>query len=217
MTNSYKGVSYLGALLHQKRRTTLKTLNTLPGTNIREAAQNIIDACTDDEMASTTFNGVELTADKSSTVDSIVNYYDEQSRLAAEKYERSPEGIAAAERSEQERVKLQAQYDACMASLPNLDFADHASLLDWFAKLQPATDRIGVVRQPNDGDLILETFVANGYHPNVNLGEESNPENADNNARYIIGQCLDTIDGSIHQVAQHFIEKWKEKFQPKAA
>ncbi|MDP2816320.1 MAG: hypothetical protein Q8O19_06550 [Rectinemataceae bacterium] len=201
----------------------MKKLHIGCGVSIYSAAAQMVEACKDNEQVSIEFNGVTVVADKTSTTESIVADYNAQSEADAERYRNSPAGKRAAEEARQEVERLQTLYDESLAELPSLNFDDQAGLLAWFEKIQPATDHIGVEGRIEGGTRILEAFVEHGYLPNVNTGDASNPDDPDNAARYIIGQCLTCLGkdgfapGSIHQVVHHFIAEWRKKFQPKAA
>ncbi|OGZ11660.1 MAG: hypothetical protein A3D67_00515 [Candidatus Lloydbacteria bacterium RIFCSPHIGHO2_02_FULL_51_22] len=68
-------------------------------------------------------------------------------------------------------------------------------------------------------DVVIATFAAKGYHPNVNCGQDFHGDDRDNFARYIIGQALGNLAcvGAIHQVVQRFTNDWKKKFIPAVA
>lgn len=183
----------------------------------------MVEACKDNEQVSIEFNGVTVVADKTSTTESIVADYNTQSEADAERYRTSPEGIKAAEKARQEVERLQALYDESLAELPSLNFDDQAGLLAWFEKIQPATDHIGVEGRIERGERIIEAFVEHGYLPDANIGAAYNGDDADNVARFLIGQCLSCLGkdgfapGSVHQVIHSFADQWRKKFQPKTA
>lgn len=201
----------------------MKKLHIGCGTSIQSAAAQMVEACKDNKQVSIEFNGVTVVADKTSTTESIVADYRTQCEADAERYRNSPEGKKAAEKAQQEVERLQALYDESLAELPSLNFDDQAGLLAWFEKIQPATDHIGVEGRIERGERIIEAFVEHGYLPDANIGAAYNGDDADNVARFLIGQCLSCLGkdgfapGSVHQVIHSFADEWRKKFQPKAA
>lgn len=199
----------------------VKTVEFRVGTSIRSAAQQLIMACEPSSRVCGTFNGISLVADEDSSINSIVNDFNEKSTAATEVWRNSPEGIAAARQRKERLEQLQATYEAAMEELPTLDFDNPETLLDWFCKIQPATDHVGITGRVEKAKEIVRVFAEHGYHPNVNIGNAHKADDEDNVARFIIGQCLDLFgpgpEGTINQVAHYAVEDWKKKFRQQAA
>jgi hypothetical protein len=179
----------------------------------------MVEACKDNEQVSIIFNGQTIVANKTSTTESIVADYFTQSDAAAERYSDSLEGKKAAEEAQQHVERLQSLYDASLAELPSLNFEDQAGLLAWFEKVQEASDHSGVHGRAEGSARIVDVFTENGYLSEANLGDACNENDADNVARFIIGQCLSFLTrlNLVHQVIHSFADEWRNKFQPKAA
>ncbi|MEK7509683.1 MAG: hypothetical protein AAB605_03145 [Patescibacteria group bacterium] len=195
----------------------MKKLNFAPGSHLNEAAKELVNAAKKNGKAQGYFNGILLAADKTSTAEGIVAYYREETERRAEAYRNSPKGKKAAREAKERLEKMQQKHDELMRQLPNLDFTNNIAVLNWLCEYQDPSDYIGVMKQQ---DEVVATFVAHGYHPNVNLHENFKEDDRDNYARYIIGQALSMLQGevgAIHHVIHHFTKKWKEKFFPVAA
>lgn len=186
--------------------------------DISEAAQALINAVNGgDEQAEGDFNEITITADRNSTVDSIVADYRAQSEARRQAYLDSPAGKAATAKAAEDLRKLQETHDALVVQLSTLDFADDVAVLAWLAAYQDPSDHMGVEK---DVSAVVATFKSHGYESNVNLGDDFIEGDRDNNTRYLIGQalaCLESEVGAIHQVFHSFHERWKAKFLPQAA
>lgn len=196
----------------------MKTIDFGAGCYINDAAKQLIAACkTEEQTARGMFNEILLFADKNSTVEGIVAFYNAESERRAEAYRNSPEAKAAARASEERKVEAQQKHDRLMRQLPNLNFADDVAVLDWLCEFQDPSDYIGVVKQQ---DVVLATFAAHGYYPNVNLGKDFTGDDRDSFARFIIGQALDDLAcevGAINKVVHILTDNWKKKFLPTVA
>lgn len=181
------------------------------GTSIVRAAKEMAAYAIVHGDAKMTFNDVTLLANKNSTPQGIVDDYHAQLKAVGDAWRNSPEGIAVAKEYEEGVIATQAKYDGLMEHLPKLDFTNQQQLLDWLCQLE-TTITSGVNFEGFQAKTV-EVFTQHGYLPGVNTGAAINNEDADNVARYIIGQCLDTLNkGYIHQVIHHFTEDWKLKF-----
>ncbi|HEV7121678.1 MAG TPA: hypothetical protein VGN56_02510 [Candidatus Paceibacterota bacterium] len=189
----------------------MKEFDFRVGTSIDSAAKEMAAYAIQHGDATATFNGITLLANKDSTPQGIVDDYHAQQQAKSEAWRNSPEGIAAARENEERVTAMQAKYDGLMEQLPKLDFTDQQQLLEWLCQLE-TTIIVGV---NTDGfqAKVVEVFTQHGYLPGVNTGDAINNEDPDNVARYIIGQCLDTLNhGYIRQIVHKFTENWKLKF-----
>lgn len=158
------------------------------------------------------FNNIELTATPDSNADDINRLYCEESERRSEAYRNSPEGKKAAREAEQRKKQMQRKHDALMRRLPKLNFADDVAVLDWLCELQEPSNCIGIVIQR---DMILSTFAAHGYYPNVNCGKDYNRDDRDNVVRWLIEQALYSLQskfGAISRNIQKFTDDFKKKF-----
>lgn len=164
------------------------------------------------QPVTTTFNDVKLVVRPDTTeAEALASFNAERARLA-DAWATSPEGIESARRQEEYRARLQGEMDAAMARLDALDWRDIGAVLGWIEQVQNATDYIGVT---TPRDEIVAAFLTHDYFPNVNLGDQCRPDDADNFGRYIIGQalaCLMGEVGAIHQVTHKFIGDWRRRF-----
>lgn len=186
----------------------MKDFDFPAGTSLEYAAKTMAAHAIQHGSAKTTFNGIILIADKDSSPQSIMDDYRVQLDARSEAYRKSPEGIEAARKRTAEIARKQQLFDELMHRLPDLDFSNQEQLLDWFCELETTMDT--GVRHDGYHATVVDTFAQNGYYPNVNTGSDNNPEDRDNVARYIIGQCL-AMD-IVHQVVHHFADEWKKKF-----
>jgi hypothetical protein len=158
--------------------------------------------------AFTIFNGICVTANQTSTVESICADFDRLMRLASEEYAKSPEGIARKTEQEAKRTYLQTMADVLMASLSTLDFTDHDELLTWLCAMEPCRDRtdVGV-----DGPKITSTFERHGYFPNMCTDKDFDENDREIFAKWIIGQAI--VLPMPYPMTRHFTEQWREKFE----
>jgi len=205
-----------------------KTIEFGPGCHVSEAAQLMMTELLSEKnheeggkvgdfTVKGAFNGTTLVARKGSTTESILADFTAQMAANAEVYRKSPEGKAAAREQAERLVQMQLKHDVLMKKLPSLDFSSHIAVIDWLCEFQDPSDHIGVVKQQ---DVIVAIFATRGYHPSVNTGDAFDGSDQDNFARYIVGQALDMLQGSvgaIHQIIHKFADDWKEKFLPASA
>lgn len=183
-----------------------------PGEHVAGAAANLIEiAKRRGTPARMSFNDIEVTARPESTADEIAAAFDAKLKEASSRYRASPEGIASAKASADERATLQAKHDALMARLPSLDFKSDVAVLDWLCEMQDPSDRSGVIVERK---AIVETFANHGYVAGVNCGSLFRAEDRDNVHRWLVGQALDGLDTgpAIHHVIHKFAAEWRAKF-----
>ncbi|MDB4984112.1 MAG: hypothetical protein JWM20_291 [Patescibacteria group bacterium] len=157
------------------------------------------------------FNDVTVTVDGSSTVESILSFYELETKRRSEEYKNSPAGKADAKKNFDERNSLTKKAESLLEKLPALNFNDNVAVLNWLCELQPAADRVGV---EIPGKEIVKTFNEKGFATGANTGKDFNGEDEDNFARYIIGQALDMLEkyNTIHHMCTKFTDDWKKKF-----
>jgi hypothetical protein len=192
----------------------MKKIESYPGEHISKVAARMVEAVLDETEMTTTavptvmaeFNGTTIYATLSSTVESIVADFNRQFEENARAYRESPEGKESVRRQESQRQQSQAKADDLMAQLPLLRFDDVVCLLDWLCEMEEPRDRVGVKVKT---DEIISVFRIHGYEANVNCDADFRPDDADNVARWLIGQAL-----SIPYVplVRKFREDWKQKF-----
>ena len=191
----------------------MRTYEPRAGENVSETAERMVALANEtNEVVTAKFNDIEITASPGGDPQAIVSYFHEEYERRVEAYHNSPEGKRAAREREERRVAAQQKHDALIQQLPNLNFADDVAVLDWLCEFQDPSDYTGVVNQQ---DVVLATFAAHGYYPNVNCGKDFNENDRDNFARWLIGQALDGLRsevGAIHQVIHKFTDDWKKKF-----
>lgn len=187
----------------------------LGGTNIENAAQELVAVANRDGEAHGDFNDITLRAKRDDLPESIVAAYDRETKARAAAYRSSPEGKAAAERDRQERQDLQSEHDRLMAALRTLDWNNKAAVLDWCCAMQKPSDRIGVIIRR---DTIIAEFAKRGFTPNMRTGEDYIEQKTVAHA-YIVGQalrCLETV-GAIHGIIHKFADEWRQRYGAKAA
>jgi hypothetical protein len=165
-----------------------------------------------------TFNDYEFIINQAInpvTVESLRAEFTEYNRQQDEIYQNSNEGKLASLKRAQKLKNSQHHIDILIEKLDSLDFDNFGAVLEWMCLFQIESDQTGVVYYE---DLVVETFIANGYEIGVNTGEQFNPKDQENVCKYIIGQALDGIDrvGAPHQIIHKFANDWKQKFLVKA-
>lgn len=182
-----------------------------PGTSIDRAAAELCAAAAEHSEAVGKFNDVELHVAGGYAPAGVVSFYHEECERQSAAYRNSPEGKAAARKTDQECAALQAKHDRLMANLPKLIVERPAEVLDWLCQMQECTDRVGVVVRRK---TIVETLGRAGYRANENVGADCKEGDRENACRYPIGQCLAGLkDGSaIHPIVHKFAAEWRKRF-----
>ncbi|MBD3328802.1 hypothetical protein GF340_05910 [Candidatus Peregrinibacteria bacterium] len=193
-------------------------LEAAMGQNVKQFAKQLIDrAKTDDVDVQGDFNGITLyvSAAEPGTVEDLVNFYSQESNRRVEEYRKSPEGKKAAEESEMLVITLQEKANSLMKQLDSIDFADLEAVIDWIVDIQEVSEYIGV---SFDQQKVIDTFKSNGFDAGINTGDDFNKEDAENFAKYLVGQVLKGIGtyGVKSQNIHKFASEWKEKFGKKA-
>jgi hypothetical protein len=189
-------------------------LEAKPGQHVQQFAQQLIDRAKADGVdVEGDFNGITLhvSSDEPVTAEDLVNFYSQESDRRAEEYRQSPEGVKAAEEDEARKNALQEKADQLVTQLDSLDFSNLEAVIDWIVDFQDASDHIGV---SFDREKVVSTFRSHGFDVGVNTGEAFNEEDAENFAKWLVGQALGGINsvGAIHQVVHRFAGDWKMKF-----
>lgn len=186
-------------------------MNVRGGDHVRTVATDLVAlAGRMGRPAECRFNDVKMRAEPGWPVDKVLNAWETETAARDDAYRNSPEGRRMAAEMAQRRVRLQAQADAAMARLPDLDFSDPVAVLDFLRDVQEPSDHIVVAV---DGAAIISAFLVNGYEPGVYCGDAYDEADRDRSFRWLVGQCLDTLKrGSIHPIVHKFAAEWKAKF-----
>lgn len=188
----------------------MQQVEFLAGTSIDGAATQLCEAAAKHGEAVGTFNDIELHAAAGYAPAGVVSFYHEECERRAKAYRNSPEGKAAARKSDQERAALQAQHDRLMARLPSLDWPSDVSVLNWLCDMQPCTDRVGVIVRRS---TIVQAFEKHGFKAGENTGPDYKDGDRTNMFRYLVGQALEGLDGpAIHPILLKFAAEWRERF-----
>lgn len=180
------------------------------GQHVEDFAGDLVRAAAEHGAAKGTHNETEIIADTTSTVAALVAQWEQKQEAARVAYRNSPEGKAAAAKSEAERTDAQDLHDRLVRDLATLDFKNDVAVLDWICAIQDSTDRVGIAV---DRTRILAAFEAAGFKPNVNCGPDFRASDRDNVFRYIVGQALDGLKTvAIHGIIHKFAAEWKAKF-----
>ena len=160
------------------------------------------------------FNDVTIIAHPGDSVETLSEFYSAESRRRHEEWERSEKGQEYRRKQEETRARLQKVIDDAMLVLPTIDFTDFSAVIDWLSSIRDASDHVGVVR-PHE--LILQTFHERGFEPNVFCNDAFVKGDKEIEARWLIGQALSCLQGSVHAIHQmfdHFADLWREQFTP---
>lgn len=185
-----------------------------PGQHINSFAKQLInEAQKSNTIVTGTFNGIDLVVDPKSnlSVDEIVATFTSEMSKKAEAYKNSPEGISANKEAEERKQNMQEKSNQLVEELNTLDFLDFESVLEWICNFQEASDYSGT---SYDKNKVISTFKNHGFDIGVNTGKDFNGEDAENFAKYLVGQALDRINtiGAPHQIVHKFTNDWKQKF-----
>ena len=189
----------------------MKEVHFSAGSHIDDAAKILVAAATEHGQATGKFNDIALTADRSSTPESIAAFYTSECERRADAYRKSPAGIAAAAASKKDRSERQAEHDALIKRLSSLDWSSDAEVLAWMVAMQEPSDRIGVVV---DRKTIVSAFEQHGFVAGANCGADYKRGDRDNEFRWLIGQALSGLkDGpAIHGIIHKFAADWRRRF-----
>lgn len=189
----------------------MQHLEFSPGQSIDNAAIQLCAAAAEHGEAVGKFNDVELHAASGYAPTAIVSFYNEECERRAEAYRNSPEGKAAAAKSDRERASLQMKHDKLMARLPSLKWSSDADVLDWLCDMQPCTDRVGVIVRRS---TIVQAFEKHGFKAGENTGADYKDGDRANMFRYLVGQALDGLKNgpAIHPILLKFSSEWRVRF-----
>lgn len=189
----------------------MRTIEFMPGTRVDEAAAELVHVAEKYGEAQGSFNQIMLTAKRDTAPEDIVEYFHRESAARAEAWRNSPEGKAYEARRVADVATNQAVHDRLVAQLPELDFGNPVSVLNWLCAIQGATDHAGV---SVNKAAILEAFTAHGFTPGANCGADFRADDSDNVFRWLVGQALDGLQHvAIHGVIHDFAAGWKAKFR----
>jgi hypothetical protein len=181
-----------------------------PSMIITEAAEEMVAvASSRDEPVQGTFNGHDLIAYPGDSAAAIEAAYRLQIDAQKQEYMKSAAGKLAVAARLRRRFAAQDEVDALMKELPNLDFADLTSVINWIDRLIDPSDFVGV---DVPVATIVSTFLENGFKPNT--VELHDFDDRNNFARHLIGHGINGIitgqpgHGIFHQYANN----WREKF-----
>lgn len=185
-----------------------------PGMHIDDAAKKLCEVARQDGSAQGSFNEIRLSAAKTTTPETVVEQYRLRCEAATKAYRKSPEGIAAAERSNEDRRAKQNIHDNLMDRLSSLDWGSETAILDWLCEMQEPTDRIGVLIRK---ETIAATFAKHLYVPKMDCDVDYKKGDRFSEFRYLVGQALDGIVNgpAIHSILHKFTAEWKEKWEEK--
>lgn len=154
-----------------------------------------------------------VSAANPATVDELKAYYKKEMARREKEFRSSPEGAKIFQEQEVHKIELQQQADYLMAQLDSLDFGDLEAVIDWIMSLQAPSEYSGI---SFDRQRVLDVFQKHQFlHPGVNSGKVFNLENAEDFAKWLIGDyVLASIKavGSIHPIVHRFGKQWKDKF-----
>jgi hypothetical protein len=204
-------IFYFLQIMEKLRQESQKIEGSI-GQHINSFAQQLInEAQKRNGVVIGTFNDVDLVVDSNLSVDKIVATFEQEMNRKAEEYRNSPEGIKSAQESEMRKQNMQEKATQLVEDLNTLNFSDYESVLEWICNFQEASDYIGV---SYDKSKVISTFKDNAFDIGVNTGKDFNGEDAENFAKYLVGQALDGINtvGAPHQIVHKFTNDWKQKF-----
>lgn len=199
----------------------MRTHDPSPGTHISGAINAALAlARQHNDDVTFTFNGASVTvaADVALGRVPFVDYlkmWNDAMEANAAAYRASPDGIRAQQQADKWLDNCKRHNALLAISLPAvLTSGDNATILGWLCGLETYSHVDAIVNYP----ALAKQFLAAGYAANVNLGPDLKPDDADNVARYIIGQCVHMMSGGMppHGIVHGFTERWVETFGAKA-
>ena len=189
----------------------MRTIEIGIGTEINDAARQLVAAARKHDFADMEFNGVCLNADNRTTVDRIVQEYNAELEFRSIQYKNSPEGKAAAQKRANELIVKQKAYKTLVEKLEVLDWSSHVEVMEWLVQLTQVADDVGVKK---DSQRILDCFRSHGFVAGANCNENFDEGVEENVFRYIVGQAMEGIAlvGAPHPVLEKFAWEYLQNF-----
>ena len=182
------------------------------GQPIDKAVNNMISMAIQHDIAvRATFNDIHLEVTPNSTTSEICHYFCKKQEERLSEYQKTEEYQRQLRYNERQKRTKQYETDQLMEELSQLDFSSMRDVLQWIKCLQESTDFVGV---RFSAETVLRAFTENGFRTNENCGVEFEKNNAENVARWIIGQTMSflSVSSLIHPVISSFVQDWLQKF-----
>ncbi len=139
------------------------------------------------------FNGVELTGTPTTKSGEIALAFTSKLAAQREAYLKSPEYAADQAAAQQRRAEATAQADAVVKTLPDAIKGGDESVLKWFGKLGDPAEAGGL--SASSRQEVLSQLRAAGYKEHEYTGADYAENDRRIDARHIIGQSMDALDG----------------------
>lgn len=195
---------------NEATRADRRTLTPEAGSHINAVCEQACAmAAQDNDLVTFTFNDVLLVASPTTDWRELSKEYSRKCDEAREAYLKSPEGIAATEKRNQEVSYRQETVSRLIYKLPIVLAKSLDAVIEWLKEFTSPADDIGVKFNASD---VARTFIAYGYKENYGVGEKPEWFNTrDRMGRYIIGQAINCLKSGMapHGVTYTFIEKYK--------
>lgn len=181
----------------------------LAGSSIDHVCKEAVELANERKVkVSFTFNRHELSANAGDSAEALARQYVQACEQAAERYRKSPEGIAAKAEQEARVLASQQHINRLVAELPSV--VDSASqTMEWVYQIAEHGDLIGV-HVPCG---ILATVLTTKWHRNALVGASADFINAKSSriAEYTIGQVVDCLRRGMspHPMVMNFVEEYR--------
>lgn len=193
----------------------------LPGTHISDAAS---EACARADATGADvffcFNGIPLLVRAGALSENVADAWEVERSKREKLFKESP-GYAEwkswrdSDRSVKRRLLTREIVDLVEG---RIDMKDRGQVIDFFVRIQDATDTVGVAEDV-DVELIVRKLRLAGYDAGActvdsENGEVFDADDPDLYARWLVGQCLDNLMQmrAVHHVVHKFAKEWHSKF-----
>lgn len=181
-----------------------------PGESITHACREAINiANRQRSIVAFKFNDIEMFARPSDHETDLEGLYHHMCEQRAEAYRKSPEGIAAREKSEREGRQGQAQIDALVSGMNPVFDAGLDATITWLERYATLADDI---RIDSHRDAVMSALLAHGYVNNEFTGADWVPGDKRVMGRWIVGQCINCMSIGMppHPVSIKFCREYAD-------
>jgi hypothetical protein len=158
-----------------------------------------------------TFRGITVTVRATDVKDLLADGWRGEIERRNAAYLDTPAGEAESADAKASIRRLQQECDQILSELDVLDFSSMKDVLQFVERAARASDHTSVTLNTTQ---IVDTFIANGFHPNALVDRTFDSTDGDAFGRYIVGQVLDCWlnGGAFAGACYGFVQEWCNRF-----
>lgn len=188
----------------------MTTYEPMAGDWIDNACQEAVKlAIENGDTVTFKFNDIEMTAGPGDDPALLSRFFSQESARRYEEYQRSPQGIAAAEERRCRLHQSQIRMDALMDDMKATFDTGLDGVVDWLSQYTPLADDNGVSARIN---IVHNALLAAGYINNEYTGDAFVKGDKRIVGRYIVGQAINCMERGMppHPMLVSFAEQYRE-------